>query len=192
MLAFFFYPCILNISESTLIVTGDEVMDKTDKKLLKLFRGDARMSYQELGDKLGMSRVAAKKRVNKLEEAGIIRGYNTCIYEEGEVTMIFDIVTTPEAFEEILEYLGTRTVNVRQIYTTTKENHIHMVAVSTDVNSLTYMANHIQKKFGDRISEYHCHAVKDIVKDVYGGVDYDQRAKEKPDGTDEPDGGSNA
>ena len=166
-------------------------MDKTDKKLLKLLRGDARMSFQELGDKLGMSRVAAKKRVSKLEEAGIIRGYNTCIYEEGEVTMIFDIVTMPEAFDEVLTYVGTRTVDVRQIYTTTKENHIHMVAVSMDVDSLKYMANHIQKKFGDKLKEYHCHAVRDIVKDVYGGVKYGECKRNKnSDGNHEQSAGS--
>ena len=38
-------------------------MDGTDKKLLDLIKGNARMSYQEIGDALGMSRVAAKKRV---------------------------------------------------------------------------------------------------------------------------------
>lgn len=160
-------------------------MDKTDKKLLKLLQRNARLSYQELGDKLGMSRVAAKKRVAKLEESGIIRGYNTCIYGEGDVTVFIDIVTTPEAFDEILEYVGTRTVNVRQIYTTTKENHIHLVAVSDEVNSLKYMATHIQKKFEDKLIEYHCHAAKDIVKDVYGGVDYEHFKRKRSKKTDE-------
>jgi DNA-binding Lrp family transcriptional regulator len=54
-------------------------MDQTDLKITELLKGNARMSYQELGDQIGMSRVAAKKRVRKLEEEGIIRGYNTCI-----------------------------------------------------------------------------------------------------------------
>ena len=42
-------------------------MDGTDKKLLDVIKGNARMSYQEIGYALGMSRVAAKKRVDKLE-----------------------------------------------------------------------------------------------------------------------------
>jgi DNA-directed RNA polymerase subunit beta' len=46
-------------------------VDKTDEKILDLLKGNARMSYQELGDALGLSRVAAKKRVQKLEAAGI-------------------------------------------------------------------------------------------------------------------------
>ena len=63
-------------------------MDKTDKKILDLLKGNARMTYQQLGDELGMSRVAAQKRVKKLEEAGIIRGYNTTIYRDDEVLML--------------------------------------------------------------------------------------------------------
>ena len=50
-------------------------MDRTDEKILDLLKGNARMSFQELGNALGMSRVAAKKRVTKLEKAGIIHGY---------------------------------------------------------------------------------------------------------------------
>ena len=55
-------------------------MDRNDEQILDLMKGNARISFQELGAALGMSRVAAKKRVKKLEEAGIIRGYNTTIY----------------------------------------------------------------------------------------------------------------
>ncbi len=35
-------------------------MDKIDEKILNLMKGNARISYQELGDAVGMSRVAAK------------------------------------------------------------------------------------------------------------------------------------
>ena len=74
-------------------------MDKTDLMILDLLKGNARMSYQELGNAIGMSRVAAKKRVKKLEKEGIIRGYNTCIYREDEITVFIDIVTLPEKYE---------------------------------------------------------------------------------------------
>ena len=55
-------------------------MDKTDEKILDLLKGNARMSYQELGDAIGMSRVAAKKRVQKLENEKIIRRYKRIIF----------------------------------------------------------------------------------------------------------------
>ena len=78
-------------------------MDKTDLKILDLLKGNARMSFQDIGNAIGMTRVAAKKRVKKLEDEGIIRGYNTCIYREDEITMFIDIVTVPEKYEEVLD-----------------------------------------------------------------------------------------
>ncbi len=91
-------------------------MDKIDEQLLDMIKGNARMTYQEMGDALGMTRMAAKKRVKKLEDAGIIRGYNTTIHRKDEVTIMIDIVTIPESFEKVLEYVSTRTAFIRQIY----------------------------------------------------------------------------
>lgn len=165
-------------------------MDKTDMQITELLKGNARMSYQELGDRIGLSRVAAQKRVRKLEEAGIIRGYNTCIYLEDEVTMFIDIVTLPGKFEEVLKYVCTRTAYIRQIFRTTKENHIHMVAVSDSAHNLSYLTRMIRKKCGDSIVELHCHAVKEVIKDVYGGIRYEDRSAPDPAGNHERYGGS--
>ena len=162
-------------------------MDKTDLMILDLLKGNARMSYQELGNAIGMSRVAAKKRVKKLEKEGIIRGYNTCIYREDEITVFIDIVTLPEKYEEVLSYVTAHTAYIRQIFKTTKENHIHMVAVSDQASNLKYLTRMIRKKCGDRIVEIHCHAVKEIVKDVYGGIRYEQRSASEPNRDHEPD-----
>ena len=149
-------------------------MDELDIKILDLLKGNARMTYQELGNELGMSRVAAKKRVKKLEDAGIIRGYNTTIYLDEEVVMIMDIETTLAGFDYVLEYLGKHTAFVRQIFTTTKPCHIHAVAAGS-IRDLKYLQTMIQKKCGEYMVDhgFTCHAVRDIVKDVYGGVCYD-------------------
>ena len=149
-------------------------MDQVDEQILELMKGNARISYQEIGDSLGMSRVAAKKRVKKLEDTGIIRGYNTTIYRDDEVTIMIDITTLPESFERVLEYVSTRTAFVRQIFCTTKANHIHMVAASTDKRDLKYLTKMIQKKCGEDIEHISCHAITDVIKDVYGGVRYDK------------------
>ena len=81
-------------------------MDKTDETILELLKGNARMSFQELGDAIGMSRVAAKKRVKKLEQEGIIRGYNTCIYRKEDITVFIDIMTAPGKYESVLKYVS--------------------------------------------------------------------------------------
>ena len=152
-------------------------MDEKDKQILNMIKGDARKSYQEIGDALGISRVAAKKRIAKLEEAGIIRQYNTYIKRDDEITMLIDIITTPEGFDRVLEYVATRTVYVRQIYTTLKEYHIHLVAVSDSLEQINYMAKIIKKACIDDIVEYHARQVREIIKDVYGGIEYERRSE---------------
>ena len=152
-------------------------MDEKDKQILNMIKGDARKSYQEIGDALGISRVAAKKRIAKLEEAGIIRQYNTYIKRDDEITMLIDIITTPEGFDRVLEYVATRTGYVRQIYTTLKEYHIHLVAVSDSLEQINYMAKIIKKACIDDIVEYHARQVREIIKDVYGGIEYEHRSE---------------
>ena len=163
-------------------------MDQIDKDILALLRGNARMSFQELGEKIGMSRVAAKKRVKKLEDAGIIRGYNTYILRKDEVTVFIDIVTEPGKYEDVLRYVSTRTAFIRQIFGTTKANHIHIVAVSDSAKDLKYLTKMIDKACGEDIREIHCHAVREIVKDVYGGIRYEHRTGKDSEGDHENSG----
>ncbi len=152
-------------------------MDEIDERILELLKGNARITYQELGDSLGMSRVAAKKRVRKLEEAGIIRGYNTTIYKEGDITVLIDIRTQSGKYEKVLEYVATRTAFIRQILGNEKKEYIHIVAVSDSVEDLKYLERMILKKCGKDIDSMTCHVVTEIVKDVYGGVTYETRRK---------------
>ncbi len=152
-------------------------MDEKDKQILNMIKGNARMSYQEIGDALGISRVAAKKRVTKLESEGIIRQYNTYIRRDDEITMLIDIITTPDGFDRVLDYVATRTEDVRQIFTTMKEHHIHLVAVSTSSQKINYMAKIIRKACINDIEEYHARTVREIIKDVYGGIEYERKQK---------------
>ena len=159
-------------------------LDELDREIIRIMRGNARITFQELGNKLGMSRVGVKKRVRKLEKEGIIRGYNTCIYGENEITMIIDIVAKPGKYEDVLKKVSWRTAFIRQIYGTTKENHIHMVAVSDSVSNLKYLTRMIRKKCGEDIEEIQCHAVKEVIKDVYGGIDkYGQKSVSDSEGS---------
>ena len=154
-------------------------MDKTDERILDIMKDNARISFRKLGEELGISRVAAMKRVRKLEDAGIIRQYNTCIYREDELTMFMDIETKPEKYDKVVKYITTRTAYIRQIFRTTGENRIHIVAVSDSVENLRYLAHMIQKKCGDDISFISAYVVKEVIKDVYGGV-----GNERKDRTD--------
>src|SRR5437763_8206851 len=57
----------------------DRELDSTDGKILRELQRDARLSYNELGRRVGLSAPATTERVRKLEEAGVITGYGARI-----------------------------------------------------------------------------------------------------------------
>lgn len=50
-------------------------LDKLDWKILVELQEDARLSYAELGRRVGLSTPAAAQRVRRLEDAGVIRAF---------------------------------------------------------------------------------------------------------------------
>ncbi len=156
-------------------------IDDTNKDILRLLRANGRMTFAEIGERLGLSRVAVKKRVVKLEEAGVIRGYKAVIFREDNVKMLMEITMVDDEYEDLLEYLN-RTGYVTELYVMTGKNRIHATAVAPDVSELKYLARMVSKKFEDKIKTIGCHGVKEIVKDTYGGVEYDRTERERNKG----------
>ena len=54
-------------------------LDAIDWKILENLQQDARMSFAELGRKVGLSTPAVAERVRRLEEAGVITGYHATV-----------------------------------------------------------------------------------------------------------------
>ncbi|MBY3514244.1 Lrp/AsnC family transcriptional regulator [Rhizobium leguminosarum] len=50
-----------------------------DIRILKALQGDGRLTNQELAERVGMSTSPCWRRVKKLEEAGVIRGYQAVV-----------------------------------------------------------------------------------------------------------------
>jgi DNA-binding Lrp family transcriptional regulator len=54
-------------------------MDQTDERIVALLREDARRSFQDIGKHVHLSAPAVKRRVDRLEATGVIRGYTAVI-----------------------------------------------------------------------------------------------------------------
>src|SRR5918911_261260 len=55
---------------------NERLLDATGWRLLQELQQNARLSYTELGQRVGLSLPAVTERVRKMEEAGIITGYH--------------------------------------------------------------------------------------------------------------------
>ncbi|GCE14657.1 Lrp/AsnC family transcriptional regulator [Tengunoibacter tsumagoiensis] len=56
---------------------NEKLLDETGWLLLQELQQNARLSYSELGQRVGLSSPAVADRMRKMEEAGIITGYRT-------------------------------------------------------------------------------------------------------------------
>jgi Lrp/AsnC family leucine-responsive transcriptional regulator len=63
-------------------VESSVLLDEIGRNLLSALQEDARLSYAELGRRIGLSPAATAERLRRLEEAGIITGYRVEIDRE--------------------------------------------------------------------------------------------------------------
>ena len=55
------------------------VLDDINRDLLDILQLEGRLSYRELGDRVGLSAPAVAERMHKLEDSGVIRGYRAVV-----------------------------------------------------------------------------------------------------------------
>lgn len=123
-------------------------MDKLDQRILELIKDNARLSYSEIGKSVGISRVAVKKRMDAMENAGVIRGYRTVIDDEQAqegIRYTIDIEALPEEYPNVVKTLQADP-KLEEIYSTTGECRIHCVGRSRSKSTMeahvNYLFNH--------------------------------------------------
>ena len=57
-------------------------LDDINRDLVDLLQEHGRMSYRELGERVGLTGPAVTERIRKLEEQGVIRGYQAIVDHE--------------------------------------------------------------------------------------------------------------
>ena len=58
------------------------LLDPTDHRIVALLREDARRSFADIGQRVALSAPAVKRRVDRLESTGVIRGYSATLDAE--------------------------------------------------------------------------------------------------------------
>ena len=113
-------------------------LDALDRRLVDLLTQNARYTYSELGERLGLSRVAVKNRMDALAQRGVIEGYTVFVNPQrlgSAVSCYYEIETRPEALSEVVRRLD-ECPTVTQIYRVTGACRLHVHAVAADQEAL--------------------------------------------------------
>lgn len=144
-------------------------LDELDQKIVQLLIQNARMTYSQIGEQIGISRVAVKMRVQALEKRGVIEEYTTIINPQkisGAISCYFEIITEPDQLMQVAELLNAQET-ITQIYRVSGKSRLHVHAVASSNEEL----ERLMKETIDRLPgvlECSCHIILSRIKDIKG------------------------
>ena len=150
-------------------------LDQIDNRIIRMLRENARLTYSEIGKAAGISRVAAKNRIEQLEKNGVIRGYHADIdlraMRKG-IHFTLDIEASPGYYSEVIETLAASSM-LHEIYGTSGKSHIHVMGVAPNSETLGSYANYLYRTTRG-IRELNWQILVTTYKNTERGVAYEQ------------------
>ncbi|WP_036199540.1 Lrp/AsnC family transcriptional regulator [Meiothermus ruber] len=115
-----------------------KLLDKFNIAILNELQRDGRLSYSELGRRVGLSTPAVTERVRRLEDAGLIVGYGARINPGAlgyTITALIEVATPPHRYRQMLEF-AQATPAVRECYFVTGESSFVAKVMTASVEQL--------------------------------------------------------
>ena len=110
------------------------IIDKIDHQILEMLQNTGRDSASHIASEIGMSVPAVSERIHKLEENGIISGYEAIVDPKkvglDVAAMITLVSESSHDFEAVID-LANKTQEVVQCFTTTGSGS-HVLIVNTE------------------------------------------------------------
>jgi DNA-binding Lrp family transcriptional regulator len=114
-------------------------IDDTDRKLLVLLMADGRQSYAALGQQVGLSTAATKRRVDRLRRDGVIRGFGADVDPQAlgwNIEAFVELYCNGQIPPERMQALADAIPEVHDAYTVTGEADGLLVVRCTDAGHL--------------------------------------------------------
>jgi Lrp/AsnC family transcriptional regulator, leucine-responsive regulatory protein len=120
------------------VLPANRSPDPTDVALLRELQEDARLSLAELGRRVGLSPPAVADRLERLEQAGVIRGYRAEVDPRAlgyELAIVLRIRPAPRELKKVAE-VAQRTPEIVECHRITGDDCYLMKAHARDVEHL--------------------------------------------------------
>ena len=144
-------------------------LDHLDQQIIQMLIENARASYSEIGERIGISRVAVKARIQALEQRGIIEEYTTIINPRkisGAISCYFEIETRPDALAEVAEILQANEI-ITQVYRVTGAGRLHVHAVAASSAEMEKLIREVIDPLPGVVS-CSCNIILSRIKDIKG------------------------
>ena len=129
-------------------------LDDIDNKIINILMENARATYSQIGEKIGLSRVAVKNRISSLEKRGIIRGYYVDVnFNEIPKTMTFVAVikTKVDSYDLIADALENESCVVT-LCKLSGDNVLHAICVADTISEMNDFAWKIRNNYEGLLS----------------------------------------
>lgn len=123
-------------------------MDSTDRKIVALLEKDARLTYGEVGKRVGLAASSVHDRVRKLEKAGVLRGYRADV-DFGAVglpiTAFVSLALRPSSPADIPARVGEFPL-VESVYSVAGDNSYVLVVRAPTTTALEELLDALRAK----------------------------------------------
>lgn len=123
-------------------------VDEIDKEIIKILKRDGRITYIDIGKKVGLSEGAIRKRVKALIDSGVIKRFTIKVGLVGgaeAITLLSVNPTFPTSdISEVLQKLP----NVETIYEITGQYDIAVIISSLDITEVNKCVEKIRQVNG--------------------------------------------
>ena len=150
-----------------------EGLDELDNKILAAIKKNARLSYSEIGDLVGVSRVSVKNRMALLEKKGVIEGYYTKINPDNatEGTRFFmEVTTEPDQFESVTDRIASKEI-IRRVYAVSGECRLMVEGFAPSRSKYELFMRNLKHNLTG-VRSINVSDAQYTIKNTYGGVDY--------------------
>jgi len=129
-------------------VKKEKALDEIDKNILRILQANARTSYREIQDKLGISIGTIHNRISKLKESKVVEGYTLRLNNEKlgyKLSFLIRINIDGKHTEQELKEL-TRIPEVCSIFHTTGEQSAALICRFKESNDVHDFIRRLNEK----------------------------------------------
>ena len=140
-------------------------LDAKDRAIIAQLKKDARMSYSDIGQAVGLSRTAVKNRMQALEGSGVITGYSVRLDspDAGEKwAFVVNVETKAENFQDAYQALSS-SPHVITLIQTTGSCHFLAICTANDAKEIRDFVRELYNTVPGILS-INQHTVLDVIK----------------------------